>query len=116
MKLALKAAIFSAVVFPGSGYFLVDKKIRAWLSLGVTISGFILIMIDVYYRANIIAEKIVYGLIPMDYMAIREQILITPGQMSQDLISGLSIMIGGIWIISIVDCYLLAKRLEKTDR
>lgn len=112
MKLSIKAVIFSAIVFPGAGYFIVDRKIKGMASLIVTIGCLVFIMVDVYHRANIIAEKIIYGVIPNDIAAIREQILLTPGNMTPELISSLSMVVGLVWVISILDGYLIGRRIE----
>jgi hypothetical protein len=112
MKLSIKAVMFSAIVFPGAGYFVVDRKIKGIASLVITIGCLLVIMIDVYHRANIIAEKIIYGVIPNDIVAIREQILLTPGNMTPELISSLSMVVGLIWVVSIVDGYLIGRRIE----
>lgn len=112
MKLSIKAAIFSGIVFPGAGYFLVDKRIRGFISLVATISILIFIMIDIFHRANIIAEKIVFGVIPYDIAIIREQILLTPGNISPELMGVLSMVIGLIWVVSIIDAYYIGRCVE----
>ncbi len=112
MKLSIKAAMFSGIVFPGAGYFLVDKKRRGIISLIATVSILIFIMIDIFHRANIIAEKIVFGIIPYDIAIIREQILLTPGNISPETLGNLSLVIGLIWIVSIVDGYYLGRGIE----
>lgn len=116
MKLSIKAAMFSAIVFPGAGYFVVDRKVRGIAALIVTISILIFMMRDIFYRANIIADKIVYGVIPYDIASLREQILLTPGQLSQELMTNLSLVIALIWIVSIIDAYFVGRRIEATKQ
>ena len=112
MKLATKAVIFSGIVFPGAGYFIVGKKLKGSVSLALVIGGLAFIMADVFYRANIIAEKIIYGQVPNDVLAIRQEILLTPGNLSPQLMSGLSIAIGLIWLLGIIDSYLIGRQLD----
>ncbi|MCK5336121.1 MAG: hypothetical protein KAQ67_08160, partial [Gammaproteobacteria bacterium] len=111
MKPSIKAVVFSAIVFPGAGYFIVNKTARGSAAIAITISCMVFIMVDVDHRANIIAEKIVYGEIvyefPFDIAVIREQVLLTPGNLSQEVISNISIVIGLIWVVSIVDGYFI---------
>ncbi|MCK5334682.1 MAG: hypothetical protein KAQ67_00900, partial [Gammaproteobacteria bacterium] len=90
----------------------VNKTARGSAAIAITIGCLIFIMVDVFHRANIIAEKIVYGEIAYDIAVIREQILLTPGNLSQEVISNISIVIGIIWIISIVDGYFIGRRIE----
>lgn len=116
MKLSSKAAMFSAIVFPGAGYFIVKKTIRGGVSLAVTIACLIFIMADVFQRANIVRDKIIYGEIPVDIAVIREQILLTPGSMSPQDVGALSIVIGLVWVVSILDSYLTGRRIESEEK
>jgi|SRR5690606_7428086 len=74
MKLSVKAALFSGLVYPGAGFFLLK---RYWLmllfALPATLAfGYLLhYVMDV---AQVIAERIVNGEIPADMFAIRSAI------------------------------------------
>lgn len=110
MKLSAKVLLYSGLVFPGAGYFVLEKMYRGGVALITTIGCLVFIMSDVFHRASIIAEKIVQGDIPYDISIVREQILRTPGELSDGTISMLSITIGMVWLISLVDGYYLAVR------
>ena len=49
MKLSYKALIYSGVVFPGSGYFILGKKIKGTVSMLFCIGAFSLLMIEAFY-------------------------------------------------------------------
>jgi len=113
MKLSIKAALFSALVFPGSGYFLVHSKTKAWACMLVVLSSLVIFMLEAAYKAELIAQKIVAGHISYEISAVREQILLLPGRFDANLISYASWLIVFIWLISIVDSYRLGRVIEK---
>ena len=110
MKLSVKVLLYSGLVFPGAGYFVLEKMYRGGVALVITLACLVFIMSDVFHRATVIAEKIVQGEVPYDISIVREQILLTPGELSDGTISLLSITIGLVWLISLIDGYYLATR------
>ena len=115
MNIRKKALIYSAIVFPGAGYFILDKVTRGVAALLVTFACLTFIMVDVFHRANIIAEKIVLGDVALDILKIRQEIHLTPGIYSQQMLELLSLAIVLIWIVGIVDCYLIGSRKMQMD-
>ena len=112
MKLSLKVLIYSGLVFPGSGYFMLKKKFRGTMAFAITIGCLLFIMMEIFHRANIIAEKIIHGEIVYDIAIIREQILLTPGSLDEGTMNTLSMIIAMVWFISMLDSYYLARRKE----
>ncbi len=115
MKLSTKAAIYSGLVFPGAGYFVVKKNFHGSIAFLITFAGLAVVVIEAFHKAQIIAEKIVAGAIPVDIGFIREQILETPGAFSPAVVSAISIVIGLVWLVGIVDSYRIGAGMpEKT--
>lgn len=114
MKISLKAAIYSSIVFPGAGYFIVKNKHRAILSLMICLTCLSLLAYEANHKAHIIAEKIILGSIPLDPTIIKEQIVSTPGILKPELLTAISFTIVTVWIFSIIDSYRLGKKLEKS--
>jgi len=112
MKLSVKVLIYSGLVFPGAGYFILKKKLRGAITFAITISCLLFILTEIFHRANIIAEKIIHGEISYDIAIIRDQILLTPGSLSEGTMNALSMVIGMVWLIGILDSYYLARRQE----
>lgn len=112
MKLSVKVLIYSGLVFPGAGYFILEKTRRGVMAFATTISCLVFIMREIFHRANIVAEKIVHGDIAYDITVIREHILLTPGTLSEGTMNTLSIIIGAVWFISMLDSYYQARRQE----
>ncbi len=112
MKLSTRALLYSGLVFPGAGYFVVKKIVRGIIAFLMTFVGLVVVMVEAFHKAQIIAEKIVMGAIPIDISVIREQILVTPGVFSTTVVSVVSAMIGLVWLVGIVDSWRLAKQEE----
>lgn len=113
MKLSIKAAVFSGIVFPGAGYFVVEKMVQGVVFLLMTMSGLAVLFYEAYFKAQIIAERILRGEIMFDFNIIREQILILPSKFSPEVLSGISIFIGIIWLFGTIDAYRIG-RLKET--
>lgn len=109
MKTATKAALFSAIVFPGAGYFVVQRRVQGAIAFLITLTGLSIMMVEAYQKAQIIAEKIVAGVVPLDVQVIREQIILTPGNLSPEIATYLSLAIGAVWLFSIIDCYRIGR-------
>ena len=112
MKLSTRALIYSGLVFPGAGYFVVKKTVHGAIAFLITFIGLVVVMIEVFHKAQIIAEKIVMGVIPIDISVIREQILVTPGMFNISVVSAVSVVIGLVWLVGVVDSWRLAKQEE----
>ena len=112
MKLPLKAVLFSTLVFPGAGYFLVNKPKRGIVVILVILGALGTVMLEALHKAEIIAQKIVGGEMPYDVSVILQQIDMTEGRFSPDFIAGLSLIIGAIWLLGIIDAYRLGKAME----
>lgn len=112
MKLSVKVLMYSGLVFPGAGYFMLKKKLRGAMAFAITISCLLFIMREIFHRANIVAEKLIHGDIVYDIAIIREQILLTPGSLSEGTMNTLSMVIGMVWFVSMLDSYYLARRRE----
>ena len=107
--------MYSGLVFPGAGYFILEKKRRGIMSFSITIGCLLFIMAEVFHRATIVAEKLVQGGLAYDISSIREQILLTPGSLSDGTMNALSMMIALVWLISLLDGYYIANRMESAQ-
>ena len=125
MKLPIKAALYSALVFPGAGYFILQRNKQATAFLLMTLIGLaglayepVSQMPSLIKKTQLIAEKIAYGQLPMDLTVIapmiRKDIISTLDSASPTLIGSISIVLGFLWIIGILDCYRLGQSKQKT--
>ena len=113
MKLPSKAVIYSLFIFPGAGYFIIKKKLQAYLSLSVTLVCLSLILYDANHKAQIIAkalsDEIIKGNFELDILTIMEKIQSTQGFFSEQVINIITATIICVWIIGVVDVYRIAR-------
>lgn len=112
MKLSTKAALFSALIFPGSGYFIVGQKLKGALCLSAILVALVLFMMEAFYKAQLIAQKIVSGHISYEIAVIREEIIHTPGRFDATIIGYVSWLVVALWLVSIVDAYRIGRSME----
>jgi hypothetical protein len=105
MKQTTKAALLSALLFPGLGQLLVLRRaIRGCFFLVPAAIAFLWLLGDVMQTANSIAEQIASGALPLDPSLISERIAASGGNGLAPQIAG-GILIGA-WLGSILDALL----------
>lgn len=110
MKNEHKAALYSSIVFPGSGYFFTNEKKRGYLCIATCLIILFILMKEAWYKAQIIANKIVYGEITFDLNTIREHIQAIPSIYSEYTLTIVYSTLFIVWLISTMDSYRLAKQ------
>lgn len=111
MQLPNKALLYSAIIFPGSGYFITKNKVLGFIFILITLLLLTPLMIEANYKAQLIAQEIVYGGLSLNIFQIREMIERTPGILSSQQVN---LIYGGLlllWLTGMVDSYRRAKKL-----
>jgi hypothetical protein len=105
MKPSFKAALISALVFPGLGHFALKRRARGcWFLLPSALAILFLIRVAAA-RANALLMQIESGTLALDPQAISAQ-LATPA--AQDTIVTLAIVVFALcWAGSIIDAFLI---------
>ena len=114
MKLSTKAAIYSAVIFPGAGFFIVNKKRTGYAFLIMTLACLWPIIHEVFYKSRIIVDKIVQGELANDFLIIQDQILTQPGVIPDSVLTGTSMAIAFLWLLGVIEAYRFGRTLETT--
>lgn len=115
MSQALKAALFSAFVFPGSGHFLLKKHVRGALLAGVTISCTWVLFSIALEKAQEISLKIQSGEIPLDISRITAEVSeLAAGSNSQQA-SIATYLLVICWLAGIFDAYRVGRLQDKAD-
>ncbi len=126
MKLSTKVLIYSAVIFPGAGYFIIQHTKTAYAFTLVAASFWVFIIYDSMIKARIMADQLVQqlshnGVIDTQQLTqslltlpayIREQMLIIEGPLPAGLIVGCSIALGITWLLGMAGSYYHAKQRE----
>ena len=111
----MKAALLSALVFPGIGHFSLKKPVQGVLLTGVSTICLYLLLSSAVEIAQQLSVKIQIGEIPMDVETITEMV-------SQQLegnynrrINIPSILLLICWVVSIVDSFRIGWSQDNSD-
>lgn len=114
MNKSLKAALLSALVFPGAGHFFLKKYLRGALLTGATLAAFAVIISQAVARAQQIAEQIQRGEVRLDVTAIAEAVTKQAAGADTDLLNLASAVLLSCWLIGILDAYRSGRVQDKT--
>lgn len=115
MTKSLKAALLSALIFPGVGHFFLKKNLSGIALSGIALSGLYCIVSQMVERALQITDKIQHGEIPLDVAAISELISKQPTGADAKLLNIASTVLIISWLIGIVDSYRVGRLQGKVD-
>ena len=115
MSNALKAVLFSAFVFPGSGHLYLKKPVQGGLLVIVSITCVTILLSIAMEKAQQISDKILSGEIPLDVARITEEITshaATGGTQWADIATYLLLV---CWLIGIVDSFRVGRLKDRAD-
>ncbi|MDO6837016.1 hypothetical protein Q4596_15385 [Pseudoalteromonas carrageenovora] len=110
MKKDLKAALLTAVVYPGAGHFSLKKHLIGSIFAGVFSILLILTLRDIFAIAQCTANELVSGKIPMTIVGIlkaAQQPSDECAKLAQYKYVPLMVI---VWALSIVDAYRLGRK------
>ncbi|WP_038492988.1 hypothetical protein [Janthinobacterium agaricidamnosum] len=105
MNRSTKAALLSALVFPGLGHMVLGRALRGCLFLLPAGASAIYVARDIRQRASLILDQVQSGALPADPQLIAEQVAATSnsgGSLMTVAIAVLAIC----WVGSIIDSFL----------
>lgn len=109
MKKPLKAALFSALIFPGAGQLLLKKYVSACYFIAFTSVGLYLLFSSLMARVQEVIDKIQSGEVAVDLttiIALVQQQSIT----STESLSPALIILLIVWIVSVIEAYRVGKK------
>lgn len=111
MKQNLKAALLTAIIYPGTGHFSLKKYLIGAIFAGVFSLFLILTLHDIFAIAQCTANELVSGKIPMTITGILKAVK-QPSEACAKLAEYkyVPLMIV-IWLLSIADAYRLGKKV-----
>ncbi|XPF94838.1 hypothetical protein ACM9HF_02180 [Colwellia sp. RE-S-Sl-9] len=110
MNITLKAVLLSALVYPGAGHFILDKRITCVVIACAFTLPLLFLFSDIIQVAQSLADQITAGHIPLDVIEIRHHI-----DAELENMTGFSFYMYGlgiIWLIGIIDAYRLGKAVS----
>jgi hypothetical protein len=111
MNKAIKAALLSALVFPGSGQMYLKRYVRGLIPMVLTLTGMGMLIAQATVGAFQELEKIQIqgGLVDLNAVANRAVASSASGDWYSPLIMPLIVV---CWLFSVIDAYLLGKGKE----
>ena len=108
MKPSIKAALISALVFPGLGHFALKRGARGCLFLLPALCGALLIFRQVLQRASLILDQLDNGSLALDPQAIAERLTAAAGTEGPLLTLAVALCLL-CWAGSIIDSFLISR-------
>jgi hypothetical protein len=111
MKTAIKAALLSALVFPGVGQMYLKRYVRGLIPMVLTLTGMGVMIVQATVRALQELEKmqIQSGLVDLKAVANRAAASSASGDWYSPLIVPMIVV---CWLFSVIDSYMLGKGKE----
>jgi hypothetical protein len=112
MKKSTKVVLFSLLVFPGAGHFLLRKWKWGLFFLIATFAPVCYVVIYAYNRAQSIMDRIITGEIPMDPAVIRTLIYEKPTGTETFLLGIAHVVLLACWLSAVGHAWMKAKSQE----
>ena len=117
MKISLKAALLSALVFPGCGHLILKKYLAAALLAGISIACVYFMLTSSLKIAEDIVAQIQSGQIPLDENHIEAAVMKAEQSAQGVWWADLTAYLLGIcWFAGVLDSYRLGRRQETTPQ
>jgi len=110
-----KAALLSALVFPGVGHMILKQYRRGSILMLSAMAALSVIVTKAINQAFTIVDRINSGEIPVDAGAIMELAAIPNSGAEDSIVHIAAIVVGAVWIFGIIDSYRLGIIQEKQD-
>lgn len=115
MKKSLKAALLSGLVFPGLGHLYVGRNLRGFSILAMALAALSVIITDAYESAELVADQILSGDVPMESGAIAQAVSDATNA-TDNLPGSVAVVVLVVcWLAGIVDSYRLGAAQEAQD-
>lgn len=115
MKKSTKAALLSALVFPGTGHLYLKKYIPGLSLIVISCACIYYVISNVLQQAMQIAGQIQNGSIPPDVGTITNMVTQQTSGTEVQLMNLVSTVIVICWVIGIIDAYRLGHAKDKID-
>ena len=109
MKKSTKAALLSALIFPGTGHLYLKKYLSATLLIGSVLIAFYFLITRAVEKAQHIAELIQSGEVQPDIASVTELITRSPTGSEGQLFNLATAAIVIAWLVGIFDAYRVGR-------
>jgi hypothetical protein len=115
MKQSYKAALFSALVYPGSGHLMLKLYPMGLLLAGTATGCLGVLVFRAFAIAGTISDRILMGDIPLDIVRINEEISMQIAAGGSTMITIATWLLVFCWLAGTVDAFRLGRRQDRAD-
>lgn len=109
MRRSIKAALMSALFFPGSGHIMLGRTKRGLLFLLPALLAAVYVGTYALQSANEVLRQVDSGALPLDPQRIAEQIASSPGSEAPFMTAAVLVMLLA-WAGSIIDAFVIGSK------
>ena len=113
MKLAYKAALYSVLIYPGGGHFLLKRHAMGIVYASIATACLCALLVRAIDIAQSISDRILSGDIPLDLTRIQAEISLQAlgdGSLTVTIATWLLV---GSWIVAGVDAFRLGRQRDQ---
>ena len=115
MKQSYKAALFSALVYPGSGHLMLKQYPMGLLLAGTATGCLGALVFRAFAIAGAISDRILMGEIPLDIARINEEISMQIAAGGSTMVTIATWLLVFSWIAGTADAFRLGRRQDRAD-
>ena len=116
MKQSYKAALFSALIFPGSGHFLLKQYPLGFLFAATTTGCLGALILRAIAIAQTISEQMLSGEIPLDIASISSEISIQSAAAGSTMVTIATWVLVFCWLASTADAFRLGRQRDRAQQ
>lgn len=110
MSKSMKAALLSALVFPGLGHIYLKRYLPGLLLAGIALAALVVVISATLDTALQLSDAILRGDIAPDVTAITESLASQPAGADALRLNGAYAVLAVAWLIGIVDAYRAGRK------
>jgi len=115
MKKSSKAALLSALIFPGVGHLVLRQYLRGSALVLVAFAAFSVAVDRAYQRALTVVDRILAGDVPTDTGAIADMVSNSTSGADSVIDNAAVIVLVACWLFGIIDSHRLGAAQERQD-
>ena len=115
MKKSVKAALLSALVFPGVGHFILKRYVRGLVLFVLTVLALIFVGNHTMQMASSIVDKIMSGEIAPDAQTIAALISATPDGSDALMMNVATLVMIVCWVVGVADSWRIGRIADTAE-
>jgi hypothetical protein len=113
MKSSSKAALLSALIFPGLGHIALKQYVRGSVLVATALAALSLIFTSTFQRALVVVDRINSGAMPIDSDSIADMVSNSASDGSGLMENAALTILVICWLIGIIDSYRIGVLQER---